>query len=90
MFGVFFVVFADHVDDLVVFFLGVDLLECDAVFPGFGLGVYLVYLEVGLDAKFSEFCYDLVFLLFHFWGDGHGVCLVVCGCWLYLGYFFFL
>ena len=50
MFGVFFVVFADHVDDLVVFFLGVDLLECDAVFPCFGLGVYLVYLEVGLDA----------------------------------------
>ncbi len=44
---------ADHVDDLVVFFLCVDLLEGDAVFPGLGLWVYLVYLEVGLDAYLS-------------------------------------
>lgn len=44
---------ADHVDDLVVFFLCVYLLECDAVFPGLGLGVYPVYLEVGLYAEFA-------------------------------------
>lgn len=50
MLRVFLVVFADYVDDLVVVFLGVYLLECYAVFPGLGLGVYLVYLEVGLDA----------------------------------------
>jgi hypothetical protein len=50
VFGVFLVVSADDVDDLVVLFLRVYLLECDAVFPGLRLGVYLVYLEVGLDA----------------------------------------
>ena len=47
-----------------------DLLESDAVFPLLGLWVYLVYLDVYLDAQFPEFRYDFGLLLFDFWGDG--------------------
>jgi len=70
VFGVFLVVFANYFHDLVGLFLGVDFLECDAVFPLLGLWVYLVYLDVYLDAQFPEFRYDFGLLLFDFWGDG--------------------
>lgn len=48
--GVFFMVFADYFHDLFGFFFRVNFLECDAMFPSLGFGVYFVYLEVSLDS----------------------------------------
>ena len=46
MLRVFLVVLADYVDDLIVVFLCVYLLEGDAVFPSLRLRVDLIYLKV--------------------------------------------
>jgi hypothetical protein len=62
-------VFTDYVHDFLCFFLVVDLLERDAVLPCLGLGVYLVYPKVDLNAQFSDLGYYLGFLLFYLWGN---------------------